>query len=340
MTTTTRGAEVGIALPYSAPDPMDESIPALDGVSVVIPTKDRAALLRQTLRSISEQSMPPVEVIVADDGSTDDTEQVIREFGARRLHNPLGDWRPSGARNEGMLAAKTAYVAFIDSDDLYRPLALERLHAALASRTDAPFAFGRGLAARLTPSGWESDGVIAPQDWELEDFLCSLYARNSIPSGGSLVNRERALALGGFDQRSVFAQDHAFWLKLARYGEPVYVPELVCIHRRHTGNRMSPIIAADYTPLITAVAEEDPRLKRCVPQRLGVQLCEISIDAVHRRSAKGLWMAAKRIVKGPQRVKMMRSAVTHWRTRKECGRQGSTLLRSDTDLRIWLSGYR
>jgi hypothetical protein len=239
-----------------------------------------------------------------------------------------------------MLAAQTAYVAFIDSDDLYCPLALERLYAALTAHKDAPFAFGRGLAARLTPSGWESDGVIAPQDWELEDFLCSLYARNSIPSGGGLVNRERALALGGFDQRSVFAQDHAFWLKLTRDGEPVYVPELVCIHRRHTGNRMSPIIAADYTPLITAVAEEDPRLQRCVSQRLGVQLCEISIDAVHRRSAKGLWMAVKRVAKGDQRAKMMRSAATHWRTRREGGREGSTLLRDDTDLRTWLSGYQ
>jgi hypothetical protein len=321
------------------PIPTDEPISALDDVSVVIPTKDRAALLRQTLRSIGEQSMQPAEVIVADDGSTDDTERVVREFGACHLHNPRGDWRPSGGRNAGMRAAGTTYVAFIDSDDLYHPRALERLHAAVAAQKDAPFAFGRGLAARLTPSGWESDGVIAPRDWELEDFLCSLYARNSIPSGGGLVRRELALALGGFDQRSVFAQDHAFWLKLARDGDPVYLPELVCVHRRHTGNRMSPIVAADYARLITAVAEQDPCLARCVPRRLGVQLCEISIEALHKRSVTGLWMAAKCLIGGQGRTEMLRAALTHWRTRKECGQEGAALLSRDAELRDWLATY-
>ncbi len=283
--------------------------------------------------------MQPAEVIVADDGSTDDTERVVREFGACHLHNPRGDWRPSGGRNAGMRAAGTTYVAFIDSDDLYHPRALERLHAAIAAQKDAPFAFGRGLAARLTPSGWESDGVIAPRDWELEDFLCSLYARNSIPSGGGLVRRELALALGGFDQRSVFAQDHAFWLKLARDGDPVYLPELVCVHRRHTGNRMSPIVAADYARLITAVAEQDPCLARCVPRRLGVQLCEISIEALHKRSVTGLWMAAKCLIGGQGRTEMLRAALTHWRTRKECGQEGAALLSRDAELRDWLATY-
>jgi glycosyltransferase involved in cell wall biosynthesis len=317
-----------------------ESTPALDGISVVIPTKNRAALLQQTLRSVGEQSLPASEVIVADDGSTDHTEEVVRAFGARHVLNVKGDWGAAAARNEGIRVARTQYIAFIDSDDLYRPRALERLHEALANRDDAPFAFGCGLAARLTPSGWESNGVMGPRDWELKDFLCSLYARNSIPSGGGLVRRDAALALGGFDQRSVHAEDHAFWLKLARHGEPVYVPEIVCIHRRHLGNRLSPSKAANYYQLITDVAQEDQRLAPCVPRRRGVQLCELSIDAVHQRSVSGLVAAASPLLSGGHQIEVLRAAATHWRDRRDSASEGATLLSTDTNLRDWLATYQ
>jgi GT2 family glycosyltransferase len=318
---------------------IDEPAPALDDVSVVIPTKNRAGLLRQTLRSIGEQSMAPAEVIVADDGSTDETEQVVREFGARHVRNPRGDWRPSAARNAGMRAARTPYVAFIDSDDLYYPLALERLHEALARHKDAPFAFGRGLAARSTPVGWKSDGVIGPRDWELGDLLCSLYARNSVPSGGALVRRDIALALGGFDEHFVFAEDHAFWLKLARHGEPVHVPEIVGVHRRHAGNRMTPTISAPYDRLITATANSNQRLEHCISRRLGVLLCEMSSDAIHQRSVRSVLAAAELLVTGSQRVDITRAAIAHWRMRRQSAREGAALLNTDTDLSAWLATY-
>jgi GT2 family glycosyltransferase len=319
--------------------PIDERTPVLQGVSVVIPTKNRAELLRQTLRSIGEQSMAPAEVIVADDGSTDETERVVHELGARHLHNPRGDWRPSAARNAGINAAHTQYVAFIDSDDLYHPLALERLHGALADHQSAPFAFGRGLSARPTPLGWQSDGVIGPWEWELGNLLCSLYARNSVPSGGALVRRELALDLGGFDERFVFAEDHAFWLKLARHGEPVYVPEIVGIHRRHTGNRMTPSISARYDRLITETAISDQRLEGCVPRRLGVLACEMASDALHQRSPRSALEAAKLLVTGSRRLDIARAAITHWRMRRKGARAGELLLENDTELGAWLATY-
>jgi glycosyltransferase involved in cell wall biosynthesis len=319
--------------------PIEERTPTSQGVSVVIPTKNRAELLRQTLRSIDEQSMAPAEVIVADDGSTDETELVVREFGARHLHNPCGDWGPSAARNAGMDAAHTPYVAFIDSDDLYHPLALERLHGALAEHQSSPFAFGRGLSARPTPLGWQSDGVIGPRQWELSDLLCSLYARNSVPSGGAMVRRELALDLGGFDEQFVFAEDHAFWLKLARNGEPVHVPEIVGIHRRHTGNRMTPSVSARYDRLITETAISDKRLEGCVSRRLGVLACEMASDALHQRSPRNALEAAKLLVNGSQRLAIARAAITHWRMRRAGAREGALLLENDTELGAWLATY-
>lgn len=167
-----------------------------DGVTIVIPTQNRAQLLVQTLRSVDEQSLRAKAVIVADDGSTDATEQVALAAGARYIRNDNGDWGPAGARNAGMRAAATEYVSFIDSDDLLHPRALRRLREALDGQPQALFSFGCALAARRTPAGWQSEGLLGPRPWELDDFLCSLYARNSIPSGGTLVRRRPALELG------------------------------------------------------------------------------------------------------------------------------------------------
>src|SRR5438270_8801728 len=291
-----RTPEPGISATASWPMPRLPTQSSSQGVSVVIPTKDRARLLEQTLRSVGEQTLPPSEVIVADDGSTDDTEAVVRAAGARHVLNTAGGWGPSAARNAGLSAASFGAVSFIDSDDLLHPCALERLYAALRAQPRAPFAFGHALVARRSESGWSSEGVIRPSDDERRDFLCSLFARNSVPSGGALVDREIAMDLGGFDTRMVYAEDHAFWLSLARRGEPAYVPEIVCIHRRHGGNRWSPALSPADERLIDVLAQADERLSACLPRRRGVQLCEVSIDALHKRSPRQLLAAISRLL--------------------------------------------
>jgi glycosyltransferase involved in cell wall biosynthesis len=309
------------------------------GVSVVIPTRDRARLLEQTLRSVAGQTVPPREVIVADDGSTDETEEVIRAAGARHIRNAAGGWGPSAARNAGLAAASCELVSFIDSDDLMPPQALERLSGALEDRPDAPFAFGHALVARREDHGWSSEGVIRPSPQERENFLCSLFVRNSIPSGGALVNREIAAELGGFDTRMVFAEDHAFWLSLARRGEPAYVPEIVCIHRRHGGNRWSPAISPTDEQLIDVLAEDDERLAPCLPSRRGVQLCEVAIDALHRRSPRELAGAVSRLlVRNPHRLEILRAAVHHFRMRRSPAERRAPL-EDDAALRDWLATY-
>jgi glycosyltransferase involved in cell wall biosynthesis len=318
-------------------------MPAADGsdreVSVVIPTKDRAELLVQTLRSVNAQTSPALEIIVADDGSTEDTEGVARAAGARYVRNATGGWGPSGARNAGMAAATGRLVSFIDSDDLMHPRALERLSEALRAAPGAPFAFGAGLIGRRQESGWSFEGVIRPSPTELADFLCSLFVRNTIPSGGGLVVRELALELGGFDTEMVFVEDHAFWLSLARLGEPVQVPEVVCLHRRHGGNRWSPAMSLTYERRIDAMAEVDGRLAGCLARRRGVQLCEVAIDAVHRRNPRELGSAVGRLLAHPHRLQTLAAAAGQLRMRRMGPPDGVASLDDEPALHEWLATY-
>ena len=106
-------------------------MPADSTVSVIIPTYDRADLLRESLVSVFAQTHPPAQVIVVDDGSTDHTDAVLREFGDRVCAVQNGHRGISSARNAGIDRSSGAFIAFLDSDDLWQPDKLA-LHLAFA----------------------------------------------------------------------------------------------------------------------------------------------------------------------------------------------------------------
>jgi glycosyltransferase involved in cell wall biosynthesis len=309
-------------------------------VSVVVPTKNRAELLDQTLRSISEQAAPATEVIVADDGSTDRTAEVVARHGATLIRNPDGGgWGAAGARNAGLERVTTDFVAFVDSDDLLLPGALAALVAALQAAPSAPFAFGQGLSAARSPRGWAPQGLIRPDPAELEAPLAALYVRNSVPSSGALVRTAAARAVGGFDTSLRFVEDHDFWLRLARRGEPVHVPELVSIYRIHAQNRHGPAAARQDAERITARGEDDPLLAAHVPERLGVELCEVTIAALRGRRPAEAARAAAQALRRPRRAGVLRRLLRHFRARRSWYREGSELWSARRELRDWLASY-
>ena len=309
-------------------------------ITVVIPTRNRAALLAETLRSIQEQT-EPASVIVADDGSTDGSDAVAARFGATYLRNEAGDWGASGARNAGLAAVTTPSVAFVDSDDLLLPGALAALRRGLAAAPAAPFAYGCALAAARHDDGWRSEGFIAPVRSELESLLCRLYARNSVPSSGVLVRTEVLAAAGGYDASLVFSEDHELWLRLARRAAPVHVPELVLIHRRHPFNRHDAGSARRDDGTITRLADTDPRLRPCLPDRLGVQLCEAGVEALKGRRPGALAAAVTGLLlRRRHRLRIARACGRHFRLRPRGGAAAAAILRDEPGLRAWLGRYR
>jgi GT2 family glycosyltransferase len=308
-------------------------------VTVVIPTKDRAELLAKTLRSVREQTRPPDRVIVADDGSTDDTEAVVREAGGELVRNARGDWGAGAARNAALAEVASDFVAFVDSDDLLFPRALEALSGALSAVPAAPFAYGRALIARRDSTGWVAEGVIEPDAEDLGDPLCALFSRNSVPSSGALVRTGAMRAVGGFDESLTWAEDHHLWVRLALGGAPSYTPELICVHRRHTGNRHTPRVAHRDADAILELADRHPDLARCMPGRLGVELCEVTISTLRERPRE-LPGTVRRLLAGRKglRAVLGRSA-RHWRARRRWAARGVRLWQEDSDIRGWLARY-
>lgn len=111
--------------------------------SVVLPTYNRAAWLRGAIQSVLEQTFKDFELIVVDDGSTDNTREIVSSFNDRRIVYMYQENKErSAARNAGILRASGSYVCFLDSDDLYLPWHLEILSQAIeALKPSADFVF-------------------------------------------------------------------------------------------------------------------------------------------------------------------------------------------------------
>ncbi len=187
----------------------------LSGVSVVIATFNRAALLRRTLASVLAQGLAPLEILVADDGSTDDTAAMLREFGDRVQHLALPHrGLPAPARNAGLARARGEWIAFLDDDDLWDADKLERQLASAA---------GGALAccnARLIDADDRPLGHDLHESHPLAkepDPLRALIGGNFVVCSSVLAPAALLRAAGGFCEDAALrgVEDYDLWLRCA-----------------------------------------------------------------------------------------------------------------------------
>ncbi|MDQ3766839.1 MAG: glycosyltransferase family 2 protein, partial [Actinomycetota bacterium] len=216
--------------------------------SVVVPTHDRNHLLLQTLGSVIRQGDVDLEVIVVDDGSTQDVAAAVASLSDDRIRVVRNE-RSQGvarARNRGMEEAGGEWVAFVDDDDLWAPDKLTSQLQALA-RTGRRWAYTG--AVNITASAQVIGGAPpAPP----EEVAASLPRRNTVPGGGSNVVAARSLLdeVGGFDPTLFNTEDWDMWIRMARAALPAWVPRPLLAYRVHATNAslvVSEIIAGART---------------------------------------------------------------------------------------------
>lgn len=204
-------------------------------ISVVIPTYNSGALLKQTLDSALDQTFVPLEIIVVDDGSTDETPDWIQaNYGERvrliRQHNG----GVAAARNTGWRAARGEWIAFLDHDDVWHADKLERLLGAATPEVGVIYSRWREVDERgeLSPdatqgarqSWWR--GASGPVFGWLFGWRCPIISM-SVP----LVRRELLERISGFDSRCVPCDDWDLWLRLARVCRFAFVDEVTLDYR-------------------------------------------------------------------------------------------------------------
>ncbi len=185
-------------------------------VSAVIPCHDYGRYVRKAIESVFAQTYPSVECIVVDDGSKDDTPEVLAGFGDQiRVVRRSGNG-PSAARNAGFALARGEYVATLDADDWWRPEKIARQVALLEERKDVAAV---GVGVELVGDEGEILGYTKPlQPKNSRDANLRSVAIRQLWIGGSasgLCIRKTVLdELGGFDESLRAAEDWDLWLRL------------------------------------------------------------------------------------------------------------------------------
>ena len=213
-------------------------------VSVVVPTHDRAGLVLATIESARRQTRPPREIVVVDDGSTDDTEQRLAPLAAdgRIRYVRQANAGLSAARNTGLAAATSDWVLFVDDDDLLLPDALERLAGEAARRPEAGMVAGGCVLFEQEPP---TPADPAPDDWRPVEPGAFLVWNRLWSAGQVLIRRSALAEVGGFDVRVSPVADWDMWLRLLRHAPGRWTSRPTLAYRLHPGG-MSRNVARMY----------------------------------------------------------------------------------------------
>ena len=230
-------------------------------VTVVIPTRNRPALLRAAVDGARSQQGVDVEVIAVDDASDDAA--AVRDVAAQTGIALIRHDRRRGvaeARNAGLAAARTPWIALLDDDDRWAPRKLAEQLAAV-ERTGARWVFSDALL--VTPGGDVLETHWAPEPAAVLD---QLFSFNPIPAGASnvLVDRDLLSAAGPFDTSLQHFADWDLWLRLAHHATPARADAVGVAYVRHPVSMQS-------AGAVTA-ADELRRFALSVEARYGRQL--------------------------------------------------------------------
>jgi glycosyltransferase involved in cell wall biosynthesis len=210
--------------------------------SVVMPAYNAEATIVAAVRSVLHQSVAELELIVVDDGSTDETVPRLRTaFDDERLSLiEQQNAGPAAARNAGIALARASVVSVIDSDDLWLPNYLEVMGAALDAEPEAGFAYtdawlydeNRRRVARRSAMSGQRPPDRPPHD--PRELLLELLQRNFIYTSAS-IRRTVLTEVGGYDERFRYGEDFELWLRILEAGHrAVRVRGNLAVHRRTT----------------------------------------------------------------------------------------------------------
>ncbi len=266
------------------PLPTDTGMPV---ISIVMPNYNGAQFLSRAIESVLRQSFDKLELILVDDGSTDDSLAIARAVEDDRVR--VVEQSHEGvcaARNRGIREARGSCIAFLDSDDTWAPNCLERLHDALSRAPDAALAY----------CGWQNVGLAGergkpyiPPDYETPEKL-ELWLQNCRwPIHAALARTDAIQGVGGFNPRFPTSEDFLLWLQIVARHTIVRVPEVLAYYFHHEGPRATANLlrmAVNHLGAQEHFLKQHPALRRALGTR---KIRELTVGEMLRRGYQCYW---------------------------------------------------
>lgn len=196
-------------------------------IAVIIPSHNRVRYIPMAIASVLAQHYPHVQAIVADDGSSDGTPELVAQYAHAgvRLFRKAHSGGPD-TRNQVLATVSAPYVVWLGDDDVLTPDCLTSRLAMLARFPQAEVIYGEML---ICDADMKPTGAVKPREWHgrTDGLLAALFERNEMTDGGSLVRREAILRAGGFNPAFPKGHDYEFWTRM--------VPQTVFKRDPHVG---------------------------------------------------------------------------------------------------------
>jgi teichuronic acid biosynthesis glycosyltransferase TuaG len=211
--------------------------------TVVMPAYNAASTIQQAIRSVLAQTRPDFELIVVDDGSTDETAERIRVFesDARIEIISQRNLGLAAARNIAIERARGRFVSMLDSDDLWLPSFLEVMAEVLDREPEAGFAYTDAWVLEDSTRRIHRPSAMAYQDppdpppRDARGFLAELVQRNFVFTS-TTVRRSALEEVGGYRESLIASEDYELWLRIVARGyRAIRVPGLLAVYRRKPG---------------------------------------------------------------------------------------------------------
>jgi glycosyltransferase involved in cell wall biosynthesis len=212
-------------------------------VSVVLPSYNRAHFLKAAVDSVLNQTTPVFELIIVDDGSTDDTPAFVEQLSGIVRYVRQENRGPAAARNTGMREAKGDWIAFQDSDDLWVADKIQTQVDFLARNRHLEFVFGH--LANFTGSeegdrpeilNREVYAYLKGHATDLQDFFVWLLVENPVPTPSVMFHRKCLEQVGYFDETLRCGEDYEYWLRFAYHCRAGFIDRVLVKRRMHNGN--------------------------------------------------------------------------------------------------------
>jgi hypothetical protein len=210
-------------------------------VSIIMPTRNRSALLPRAVHAIRAQAYPHWELVVIDDGSTDETperlQQLRHDLGDARLQNiRIAQSGVCAARNRALAAARGSLIAYADDDNIMHPLWLKAVVWAFSQRPDVDVVYGGFIVDDVLRVNQKDSGALP--SYHLHPFDREHLARGNLCDIGGVAHRS-GLPEASFDESLLEMGDWDLLVRLTRDKEPLVLPAIACFYSTNAPNRLS-----------------------------------------------------------------------------------------------------